>query len=59
MFNEDTYEKSILELFQELGYAHYIGYEIERDYKNPLYIRDLDNIYLINIMINIINIIYC
>ena len=48
MYNEDMYEKSILELFQELGYAHYVGYDIERDYKNPLFVEDLENIYLIN-----------
>lgn len=42
------YEKSILELFQELGYAHYVGYDIERDYRNPLFVPDLDNIYFIN-----------
>ena len=48
MFNEEMYEKSILELFQNLGYTHYLGYDVERDYKNPLFMDDLDNIYLIN-----------
>ena len=48
MFNEEIYEKSILELFQNLGYTHYLGYDVERDYKNPLFMDDLDNIYLIN-----------
>ena len=48
MYNEDMYEKSILELFQNLGYTHYVGYDIERNYKNPLYFEDLENIYLIN-----------
>ena len=48
MYNEDTYENSILELFQNLGYDHYVGYDIERDYKNPLFLEDLDNLYLIN-----------
>ena len=48
MFNEEMYEKSILELFQNLGYAHYLGYDVERDYKNPLFMEELDNIYLIN-----------
>lgn len=48
MFTEDTYENSILELFQNLGYTHYVGYDIGRDYKNPLFMSDLDNIYLIN-----------
>ena len=48
MFNEEIYEKSILELFQNLGYTHYLGYDVERDYKNPLFMEELDNIYLIN-----------
>ena len=48
MYTEDTYENSILELFQNLGYTHYVGYDIERDYKNPLFLEDLDNLYLIN-----------
>ena len=48
MFNEEMYEKSILELFQNLGYTHYLGYDVERDYKNPLFMEELDNIYLIN-----------
>lgn len=42
------YEKSILELFHNLGYVHYVGYDIERDYKNPLFVEDLENLYLIN-----------
>lgn len=48
MYTEDTYENSILELFQNLGYTHYVGYDIERDYKNPLFLEDLENLYLIN-----------
>ncbi len=48
MFNEEMYEKSILELFQNLGYTYYLGYDVDRDYKNPLFMEELDNIYLIN-----------
>ncbi|WP_296883005.1 type I restriction endonuclease subunit R [uncultured Methanobrevibacter sp.] len=47
-YNEDSYEKSLIELFQNLGYSHYYGPEIERDYKNPLFMADLENIYSIN-----------
>ena len=43
IFNEDAYEQSILELFSILGYKHLIGYEIERDYQNPLYMDELEN----------------
>ena len=46
--NEEMYENSLLELFQNLGYTHFVGYDIERDYKNPLFVDDLENIYLIN-----------
>ena len=43
IFTEDLYEQSILELFSFLGYKHLIGYEIERDYQNPLYMDELEN----------------
>lgn len=48
IYTEDSYEKSIIELFQELGYAYYYGPDVERDYKNPLFMSDLDNLYDIN-----------
>ena len=32
-YNENSYEESIIELFETLGYNHYYGPEIERDYK--------------------------
>lgn len=48
IFNEDSYEQSIIELFQNLGYDYYYGPDIERDYKNPLFKQDLDNLYNIN-----------
>ncbi len=47
-YNEETYEKSLIELFQTLGYNHYYGPDVERDYKNPLYMADLDALYQIN-----------
>lgn len=47
-YNEDTYEKSLIELFQNLGYMYYYGPDIERDYKNPLYMDDLNALYQIN-----------
>ena len=48
IYNEEAYENSIIELFQSLGYSHYYGPDIERDYKNPLFKLDLDNLYSIN-----------
>ncbi len=36
-FIEEDYENSIIELFQNMGYQHVYGPDIERDYKNPLY----------------------
>lgn len=35
-------------MFQDLGYTHYYGPEVDRDYKNPLFVPDLDNLYRIN-----------
>jgi len=36
-FTEDSYEKVLIALFQELGYHYECGYDIERDYRNPLH----------------------
>lgn len=48
MYNENSYEQSIIELFQNLGYNHYYGPDIERDYTTPLFKSDLENLYDIN-----------
>ena len=43
-FSEEKYEKAILELFQDvLGYHVECGYDINRDYENPLYIPVLED----------------
>ena len=47
-YTEESYEKSLIELFQNLGYRYFYGPDIERDYKNPLYMDDLEIIYRIN-----------
>ena len=52
VYDEEAYEKSIVELFQSLGYSHYYGPDVERDYKNPLFKLDLDNLYRINSSLN-------
>lgn len=36
-YTENSYELSIIELFQNLGYQHVYGPAIERDYTSPLY----------------------
>ena len=41
-YNEEAYEKSLMELFQNLGYNSFYGPDIDRDYKNPLYMGDMD-----------------
>ncbi|MDO5861089.1 type I restriction endonuclease subunit R, partial [Methanobrevibacter sp.] len=48
VYNEDSYELSLIELFQNLGYDYYYGPDIERDYKNPVFMSDLENLYFIN-----------
>lgn len=42
--NEEAYEKSIIELFEELGYSHVYGPDVEtRDFTSPLYEPILTN----------------
>jgi len=36
-FTEDSYEQTLIALFKDLGYQYECGYEIERDYSDPLY----------------------
>ena len=36
-FDEANYENSVLALFQNMGYQHVYGPDLERDYKSPLY----------------------
>ena len=39
--NEAQYENTLIQLFQDLGYAYECGYDVERDYRNPYYEEDL------------------
>ena len=32
-YTEASYEKSIIQLLEEMGYRHICGYDIDRDYK--------------------------
>lgn len=48
-FTEASYENSIIELFQGMGYNHIYGPDVERDYTSPLYEKVLvDSLYRIN-----------
>lgn len=40
-FNESSYEKSIVELLESLGYTHLYGPDVKRDTRNPLYEEQL------------------
>ena len=35
--NENSYENAIIQLFQQLGYTHICGYDVNRDFYSPLY----------------------
>ncbi len=35
LFNENTYEQAIIELFKNMGYSHIYAPELERDYSSP------------------------
>ena len=41
-FTENHFEQAILEVLRELGYGILSGGEIERDYRNPLYLDELE-----------------
>lgn len=48
-FTEASYENSIVELFQGMGYSHVYGPDIDRDYLSPLHEEILtDSLYRIN-----------
>lgn len=35
-FTETNYEQAIIELFQNMGYSHIYGPDLERDYSSPI-----------------------
>ena len=41
VFNEASYEKSIIELLENLGYTHVYGPDVERDFHEPLMMKEL------------------
>ena len=49
MYTEASYENSLIELFQNMGYSYAYGPSIDRDYASPLYETELeDAIYQLN-----------
>ena len=36
-YNEEAYENALIELFQNMGWEHVYGPEVERDVRSPLY----------------------
>ncbi len=36
-YTEENYENSVIELFEDMGYTHVYGPDIDRDFKSPLY----------------------
>ncbi|MBR1711687.1 MAG: type I restriction endonuclease subunit R [Clostridia bacterium] len=43
MYTEASYENSLIELFEGMGYTHLYGPDIVRDYHSPLYEAELEN----------------
>ena len=41
-YTEADYEKSVIELFQNMGYLYIYAPELERDFRSPLYEEELD-----------------
>lgn len=41
VFAEDNYENAVVEFFQQLGYVHEYGPNIDRDYTEPMYMDEV------------------
>lgn len=41
-YTEADYENSIIELFQDMGYCHVYGPDVDRDFYSPIYEEELD-----------------
>ena len=39
--NENFYEQTLIQLFQEMGYQYECGYDVERDFREPYYALDV------------------
>lgn len=43
IYTEDSYEKSIIQLFQQMGWRHVYGPDVERDFTCPIYMDVLQD----------------
>ena len=43
IYSEESYENSIIQLFEELGYIHKYGPEVDHDYKSPLFDAEFED----------------
>ena len=43
VYAEADYENSIIQLFEEMGYSHVYGPDVERDLRNPVYEEELES----------------
>ncbi|MDE7364915.1 MAG: type I restriction endonuclease subunit R [Ruminococcus sp.] len=51
-YTEASYENAVIQLFEEMGYTHICGYDVDRDYKIPLYMDELtEALYRLNPML--------
>ena len=41
-YSEADYENTIIELFENMGWRHVYGPDIQRDYRDPLYAEELN-----------------
>lgn len=39
--DENFYEQTLIQLFQEMGYQYECGYDVERDFREPYYAQDV------------------
>ncbi len=42
-FKEADYEQALIALFQQMGYKYECGYDVERDFREPCYTKDLQD----------------
>ncbi|SJZ72070.1 type I restriction enzyme, R subunit [Treponema berlinense] len=42
-YNEEAYENALIELFQNMGWEHVYGPDVDRDCHSPLYDSVLEN----------------
>ena len=48
-YTEASYEKAIIQLFEEMGYTHVCGYDIDCDYQISIYGRTDGSFFNVNL----------